>query len=374
MHLIRYWFVRILAFCPAWLRGQNSSLIWLRSSGSAFTRSIFDLPGYYFMKRSVIFLLFVFILSGVYSVAAQPPGDQDKPGLNTVAANGGDDRYRIGFQDVLNVQVFRHPDLNQTVPVSPAGTIILFRLDHPVVAVCKTDRELALDIQAAYGEKYLRDPQITVTVAKQESQAVSIIGSINTPGRYFVTRRIHLLELLALAGGPNKEAGTRIIVFRSGISSNCKSDAAMPETADGVSVMGYKIRDIQEGKQMLWMKPGDVVSVLRSDMVYVYGNVNKQGALEVREPITLTQAIASAEGLKPATKKDHIRVLRQRDGATEREELVYDLTEIDKGKVKDPFLEPNDIVAVSTDTTKSIVLGITNLVKTTIPSMIYRVP
>src|SRR6476646_426936 len=69
------------------------------------------------------------------------------------------DRYRIGFQDVLDIQVYRHEDLKQRVSVNQNGTISLFRLDHPVVAVCRTEHELASAIADAYREKYLRDPE-----------------------------------------------------------------------------------------------------------------------------------------------------------------------------------------------------------------------
>jgi len=122
------------------------------------------------------------------------------------------------------------------------------------------------------------------------------------------------------------------------------------------------------------MQAGDVVSVLDADVVYVYGNVNKQGAYRVREPLTLTQAIVSAEGLKPAAKKNNVRILRQKPGSVDREEFVFDLNAIDKGKVKDPYLEPSDIVAVSGDTTKSILLGIRDAIKTSIPAAIYTIP
>lgn len=282
------------------------------------------------------------------------------------------DRYRIGFQDVLDIQVFKHSELNQRATVSPQGTISLFRLDGPILAVCKTEAELANELAAAYKAKFIKDPQVNVVVAEQKSQWVSVIGAVEKPGSFFVNRRVHLLEMLAQAGGPNKESGTRLIVARTGSTSNCR-DSVVDDSAD-VSVTDFKIREVQEGKKTYWLQPGDVVSVLDADIVYVYGNVNQQGAIKVRERITLTQAIVSAEGLKPAAKKDKIRVLRQREGVAEREELVFDLNQIDKGKVKDPILEPNDIVAVSTDTAKAILFGLANAIKTSAPNAVYRLP
>jgi polysaccharide export outer membrane protein len=295
------------------------------------------------------------------------PSDQ-----NSMNPSERGERYRIGFQDVLEVQVFKHPNLSQRVPVGANGSILLFRLDKPVTAVCKTERELADDIASAYKEKFIRDPQVTVVVAERKSQSFAVLGAVEKPGNFFVDRKIHLLEMLALAGGPNKEAGTRLLVARTGSSTNCKEGAARDEP--DVSVLDYKIRDVQEGKQIVWMKPGDVVTVLDADIVYMYGNVNKQGSYKIREPITLTQAIVSAEGLKPTAKKDKIRILRQRQGSAEREEFVFDLNQIDKGKVRDPFLEPNDIVAVSEDRTKSILLGFANSLKSSVPNVLYRFP
>ena len=119
---------------------------------------------------------------------------------------------------------------------------------------------------------------------------------------------------------------------------------------------------------------GDVVSVLDADIIFVYGNVNKQGALKIRDQITLTQAIASAEGLLPAADKGKVRILRQLPGKPERDEFVFDLNQIDKGKVKDPILEPNDIVAVSQDKSKAILLGIGSALKSSVPSAVYRLP
>jgi polysaccharide biosynthesis/export protein len=294
--------------------------------------------------------------------------------LATPTTEASDTRYRIGFQDVLNIEVFRHPELNSRVTVNPNGLIYLNRLEGPLVAVCKTERELANDIVAAYKVKYLRDPQVNVQLTEQKSQSVSVIGAVEKPGSYYISRRVHLLELLAMAGGPNKEAGTRILVARTGSTSNCRTPDAGPAPEGDIALLGFKIRDIQEGKKTFWMQPGDVVSVLDADIVYVYGNVQKQGEIKVREPITLTQAIASAEGLKSATKMDRIRILRQKGDSLDREEKVYNLNDIDKGKVRDPYLEPNDIVAVSQDSAKNILFSVGNVFKSSAGALLLRVP
>ncbi|HEV8590710.1 MAG TPA: SLBB domain-containing protein, partial [Pyrinomonadaceae bacterium] len=266
--------------------------------------------------RAFLGFIAVCFLSAVAAFA------QTIPAASPVSV-GKDERYRIGFQDQLDVQVFRHPELGQRVNVNSNGTINLFRLADPIVAVCKTERELANDIAVAYEKEYLRNPEVNVIAVEQRSRAFGVMGAVEKPGNYFINRKVRLLELLAQAGGPNKEAGTRLIVARFGSTSNCKLNEERSADSDDVALMDFKITDVMQGKQDLVMRPGDIVSVLDSDVVYVYGNVNKQGQVEIKEPITLTQAIASAEGLKSASNKSKIRILRQKQGSADRDELVY---------------------------------------------------
>jgi polysaccharide export outer membrane protein len=278
--------------------------------------------------------------------------------------------------DQLEVTVFRHADLNQRVNVRQNGTINLPRLNEPIIAVCKTESELADDIAAAYRKDYLKNPEVKVIAVEQRSRAFAVMGAVEKPAQYMVSRKIRLLELLALAGGPSKEAGTRVLVARLGSTSNCKMEEAPTAKAlnDNIEVLSFKLSSIMEAKENLVMKPGDIVSVLDADIIYVYGNVNKQGQVPIKEPLTLTQAIASAEGLKAASDKSKIRVLRQKAGSMDRDELVYDLNKINKRQIADPFLEPNDVVAVSTDATKEIFQNIGRSLTNGIPSLLYRVP
>lgn len=270
-------------------------------------------------------------------------------------------RYRIGFQDSVQINIFRHPELSGTYSINPSGTIFLPRLDAPVVAVCKTERELADDIAAAYKKDYLKNPFVDVRAVEQKSQAFGVIGAVQKPGYYYVSRKVHLLELLSFAGGPTELAGTQLIVARTGGSSSCteKNAAAKTDENPEIELLDFKIKDVQAARQYLWMKPGDIVSVLEADPFYVTGNVNKPGMFLLKTPTTLTQAIARAEGYKPASKKDNIRILRAKPGSNEREELVYKLKDIENKKIEDPLLQANDIVAVSEDKIKSIIFGVT---------------
>lgn len=281
----------------------------------------------------------------------------------TVAALTNDDvsneRYRIGYQDTLQITVYRRPDLSVPVSVNPNGTIFLPRMERPIVAVCKTERELANEIAAEYKKNYLKNPFVDVRAVDQKSQSFGVIGAVEKPGYFFINKKLQLLEILAFAGGPNKEAGTRMLVARTGSSSFCQNDKPITDEANkNIQLFDFKIRDVQEAKVNFIMQPGDIVSVLDADFVYVVGNVNKPGRIPLRNPITLTQAIATAEGFKPSTKKDLIRILRQIPNSTDRKEMVFNMKDIERLKTPDPVLEVNDIVAISEDPKKVIMSGI----------------
>lgn len=271
------------------------------------------------------------------------------------AGDDQEERYRIGYQDMIEVQVNRQPQLSGQFNINPNGMIYLPKLDKPISAVCKTEFELGNEIANQYSKSYLRNPFVTVRVVEQRSRSFSVIGAVEKPGHYFINRKIHLLELLAFAGGPSKEAGTRLLIARTGSTSDCKAPGDNQQDEDEeIKLITYSLRDVMEAKENLWMKPGDVVSILKSEVVYVVGNVVEPKPVDLKEQMTLTQAIAAAHGLMPATKLNNVRILRQKAGGTEREELVFNLKKIEKREIKDPILQPNDIVAVSEDKAKSI--------------------
>lgn len=329
------------------------------------------------MRAVKTFLIFLsVILLGAATLHAQTGNPADtaaKPNAPQTKStnNEDDDRYLIGYEDVLEINVLKHPELRQKVSVGKNGTIFMPRIDEPIVALCKTERQLANDIEQAYKKDYLRNPFVSVEVSEQKSQSASVIGAVEKPGTFYLTRKVTLAELLALAGGPNIHSGMRMVVQRSGSTSNCRLAEETVKQGE-VQVLGYRMRDVLEGTKLVWMQPGDVVWVLEADPVYVYGNVRRQGRLLMKEPTTLRQAIASAEGLKSAS-SNKVRILRQKEGSLEPDEAIYDLKAIDKGKAPDPFLQAGDVVAVSEDTTKMILSKVGNSIFGGVPALFYRV-
>lgn len=282
------------------------------------------------------------------------------------------ERYRIGMFDVLEITVAKHAELSQgSIKLDNTGRIRMARIEKPILALCKTENELAEEIRKIYAETYLRDPFVSVVVREQNSQPYSVIGAVKKPGSFFTNRDMTLLEILSYAGGPDVEfAGNKVQVARVGNISGC-ADLDESRTDDDEIFFTYILSDVLKNKTNPQLRPGDIVSVLDADIIYVFGNVIKQGKIMVKEPITLMQAIASAEGLKPSS-KNKIRVLRQKEGSLERVEMIYDLKEISQSKIDDPYLQPNDIVAVSEDPTKSVLRKLGNAFTNGLPTLLLR--
>lgn len=284
------------------------------------------------------------------------------------------DKYRIGFQDTLEIQVFRHPELSLIVNVSPDGTILMPRIDSPIVATCKTERELGAYIGMLY-KSYLRNPFVSVRVTEQRSQPFAVIGAVEKPGSFYLNRKTRLLELLALAGGQDVEkAGARIQIARIGNLAGCQNGDEVTEESQKVEFISYKLNDVLEGKQNPWMQPGDIVSVLEAEEAYVVGQVFKPAKIQLKEPVTLTQAIASAGGLDKNAKTDKVIIQRQASGSSAKTELVYNLKDIRDKKIPDPLLQANDIVEVSTDKSKALTNGLVKAITGGLGNIFYRFP
>lgn len=291
--------------------------------------------------------------------------DTKMPAVNLISQ---DERYRIGLQDILQVTVYRHPELSQTVSVGQDGTILLPRINEPIQAVCKTERELAVLITELY-KNYLRQPFVNVRTLEQRSQPFAVIGAVNKPGNFFLNQKIQLLSLLALAGGPDVEkAGSRVQVARIGNLTSCSPDDL---TDQDIQFYAYDLNDVLTGRENPWMQPGDIVSLLEAEEAYVVGDVFEPAKITLKEPVTLTEAIAQAGGLNATARISKVVIQRKEKGSPVRTEMVFNLKEIRERKVPDPLLQDNDIVEVSTSNAKVVKRSLLKIFTNGLPNIFY---
>ena len=263
-----------------------------------------------------------------------------------------DDRYRLGAGDVVDIRIYNRPQLSrEAVRIEGNGKIRMPLIENENQAACLTEGELAKEISTRYA-RYYKNLQVDVFIKEYHSKQVAVIGAVNEQSRFELQRRVRLLELLTYAKGPSTKAGQTINIVHSTAASPCKQT---DETDTAAAFTSYKLSDVLAGdpKSNPYLDAGDIVTLPEADQVYIVGNVFMPLTISLKEPITLTRAIAMAGGLKQDTRKDKIRVLRQEPGTTIRKEITVDLYAIEKKRSEDLALAPNDIIDVPTSAGKS---------------------
>lgn len=282
---------------------------------------------------------------------------------NSIIRTAGPMDYRIGFDDVLDVNVFEAPELNREVRVSSAGEISLPLLDSVHVAGL-TPRELELVLQELLRRKYMKDPHVSVFVREMQSHPVSVLGAVRRPGVFQVRGSKTLLEILSLAEGLADDAGETAIIMRgAGLQDAAASslEETVPpknvnsQAADVVQINLKDLLDSSDTHQNPLVNPGDIVKVLRAGIVYVVGDVQRPGgfAMKSNEKMSVLQVIALSGGLTPTASKSGARIIRTDEQSGERAQTQIDLSKILAGKAPDPMLQAKDIVFVPNSASKT---------------------
>lgn len=186
-------------------------------------------------KLLVAALLAILPMAAVAQNSANPPAS-DRP-------------YTLNAGDVLDISVWREDDLQRQVLVLPDGTIS-FPLAGQIVAAGRTTEDVQQTISDRL-EKYIPGAVVTVSVLNVSGNKVYVIGAVNNPGEFQVTRSIDVMQALSLAGGLTPFAGEdsiRILRRENG------ADVSFP----------FYYSDVKHGENLkmnIQLKSGDVVVV-----------------------------------------------------------------------------------------------------------------
>lgn len=300
-------------------------------------------------RRSEIRVLsLLFVLCAAVAVRAQ---ESTPSNTNRTDDNGSATRlnngYVIGVGDVLDIRVFGKPQLTRdAVRVDDGGKIGMPLLDDPIVAACRTEADLAAEISSHY-LKYVRKPQVDVFIREYNSLPVAVLGAVGKPGRFLLQRQVRLLNLLTFAGGASDRAGRTVQIVHAATVPTCENGQLVPANSI-TAVTSYKLTDVLAGieESNPYVRPGDVISILEADQIFVVGNVIRPSSIPLKEPLTLSRAIAMSGGVLPYTKMDQIRIIRQSPNDATKTELIVDLNAIEKKRASDVALLANDIVDV----------------------------
>lgn len=108
--------------------------------------------------------------------------------------------YRIGNNDLLEVEVLDVENLKRSVRVNSSGTVSLPLIGYVTLAGL-TAQQAEQTIADRYREKYLQDPQVSVFIKEFTTERITIEGAVFKPGIFPLQGNMTLLRVLAMAGG-----------------------------------------------------------------------------------------------------------------------------------------------------------------------------
>jgi polysaccharide export outer membrane protein len=200
--------------------------------------------------------------------------------------------YVLGPEDVIAVEVARHPDMNTEALVLEDGTITVSRVGRLSVTG-KTVQELQQLLTQKYLE-ILRKPEVTVGVKTPRVERVFVNGAVNKPGAVDLKKENwRITEALAQAGGLSLRPDwvTMTLTRKSGGTVNVPVEQILAHP---------------ESSENLPLQPGDIliVSEIPEQKIFVNGAVNKPGVYDLREvnakagSVNVLEALALAGGPK----------------------------------------------------------------------------
>lgn len=243
--------------------------------------------------------------------------------LSTVSAHANE--MVLGGGDVVKISVFGNPDLAVETRVSEAGFVTMPLVGQ--VAVAGLSPAMAESKIATMLDKggFVKKPQVNLMVTVLTSQQVSVLGYVNRAGRYPIDGRRGVLDMLALAGGISPDGGDIVTVMHR------RDGKMVTDQIDTSQLMrnGDMIGSVE-------LQGGDTVFVERAPRFYIYGEVQRPGALRLERNMTVLQALSAGGGLTLRGTERGLRVKR-RDQAGKLQTIDV------RG---DDLVQPNDVVYV----------------------------
>jgi polysaccharide export outer membrane protein len=264
--------------------------------------------------------------------------------------------YMLGPDDVIELLVADSEEFaDRSFRIDGSGEIVL-PLIGTVSVAGKTLKQVEHDIKESL-KRYVKTPDVVVTVKDFHSQPVSVIGAVKTPGVHQLRGRRTLADVLATAGGLTDDAG-RVVRITRRLQCPGSSLPAAPSDGGGsyqaAEVSLKEVLGADPVAQSIVICPHDTIAVPRAEIVYVVGQVVRAGGfpLNERSNITVLQAIALAGGLSSMASPKNARILRAGKPDTDRTEIPVNLAKVMEGKAPDVLLQPEDMLFVPNNVSK----------------------
>ena len=269
-----------------------------------------------------------------------------------------DSGYVLGPDDQIVIHAIDAPEISDKPFLIGMNGNVTLPLIGRVKAGGLTVERLETELNTRL-KKYVKDPQVSVTVAEFRSQPVSVFGAVTKPGVIQLRGRKTLYEVLSMAGGPNETAGSRLTVTRRRENGEIPLPGATIDPTGQFSTAELNVQEILEGKNPaanIEIKPNDTISVseANSNVIYVVGDVEHGGAFTLggRQKLSVLRAVSLAGGFGRTAKPEKARIIRGSPGEAKPQEIAVNIKQIFNGKAEDIVLLPQDVLVIPTSSRK----------------------
>ena len=272
--------------------------------------------------------------------------------------------YIIGPGDEISIHVLDSTDFpDKPLRVDPDGQIALPLIGR-TQAAGKSVAEIETDLTDRL-RTYIVSPQVSVNITDFGSQPVTVLGQVVAPGVYQLSGAKPLSQVIAMAKGLAPDAGGKITVASHAREMSAKgafrlsfNSADAPEVGDPV-VTEVSVADLLSSSgtaAATIIHPYDVITVSKSQLIYVIGEVHKAGGFVLgnRQSVSVLEAISMAEGTLPSALPQHAKLLRREANSEQRVETPIDLKSILAGKGDNMLLYPDDILIVPKNAIRAV--------------------
>lgn len=277
-------------------------------------------------------------LACIYHLGAQEPSRSPTPVIV--------DADRVHFGDVIDVDIIGGFEFDWRGKLNSEGNLDgLSTFSDPVRGLCRTVDEIAADIERALS-RILREPKAAVKIIDRSGRPlVTLEGAVKGPARFRLQRKASLRELIVRSGGFVDSASGEITIFRPP-NASCSLDGNTSLPDNNSRTLVIKITDLMKaGGTDPQVFPGDIVTVLVAEPIYILGAVANPRPIYSRESLTLTRAIAMAGGLAKNADGGKVSIFRRETGETKI--IEAELNSIRNGNSVDEILKPFDILEVA---------------------------
>jgi polysaccharide export outer membrane protein len=265
----------------------------------------------------------------------------------------------IGKGDVLHVVVFDTPELEEHARVSDSGMLQLV-VGGPVKVEGLTPADAGHAIeQVLIDGKYLTHPHVIVTVDEYTTQKVSVLGEVRNPGTYPIVTSRSVIDVLSMAGGLTENADRKVMIQRKG------SQEQIPYFVSNTSKTALD--------SAVQIYPGDTLVVPKAGVVYMLGDVGHPGGYMMTNNETQVSALellARAGGTTHSAVPSRAKLIRKSNDGYVSSPLP--LSAMQKGKVADVMLRPDDIVYVPFSYLRNFALNASGLAASVGAAALYH--